>query len=107
MEKQVRAIRNVFGDAAKPLWLSEVGFTTGGGGSHRFSEQQQADAIVATYRAVGQMPDVAALVFHTLVEPTWLGSSGEAGYGVVRADLTPKPAYCALGRELGRPGACP
>jgi hypothetical protein len=105
--QQVRAVRDAYGDGAKPLWLTELGLSTTGRGAHLFTEDEQARGLVTMYRTARQMPDVRAIVFHTLLEPTWVPGASEAGFGVVRSDLSPKPAYCALALELGRPGACP
>ena len=92
--------------------MTEVGLTTTG--PFGVSERDQAIALVRQYRALEAMDDVEVATFHTLIEPKGYPGSprvddprdAEVGYGVVRKDLTPKPAYCALARERGRPRAC-
>jgi hypothetical protein len=108
----VRAVRDAYGDDSTPLWVTETGWTTSGQqsswpSSWILSEQDQATALVGLYTKISAMPDVEALMFHTLVEPKGdsLTNSG-VGYGIVRGDLTPKPAYCALARVRGKTGAC-
>jgi hypothetical protein len=102
----VRAVRNARGDTARPLWVTELGSTTTGT-EPPTSERQQADILVAAYRALRAMPDVGGIYFHTLVEPPYGITSADTGYGIVHADLSPKPAFCALAAERGRAGACP
>ena len=105
---EVRAVRNAHGDVNRPIWVTELGLTTTGSSSQgAMTEQDQAAGVVKYLRLLEAMPDVKAIIFHTLVEPRgWLGSS-EPGYGIVRRDLRPKPAYCALARALqASPSSC-
>jgi hypothetical protein len=100
--QELRVLKAGFGDRATPFWVTEVGLTTTG--PFAVSERDQATALVQQYRALEAMDDVEAVTFHTLIEPKgYPGSTrvddprdSEVGYGVVRKDLTPKPAYCAL-----------
>jgi hypothetical protein len=39
------------------------------------------------------------VILHTLLAQEQADASIESGYAILRADLTPKPAYCALARE--------
>lgn len=111
--EQVRSLRRDFGDAETPLWITEVGVTTSGQNSDwpaswLATPAEQASRLVAAYRKIVAMPDVEALMLHTLVEPrgdTLL--SPHPGFGVLRPDLTPKPAYCALAVERGQTDPCP
>jgi hypothetical protein len=100
----VRAVRDAHGDSGRPLWVTELGATTSGVGA--LNENEQAGIFVAAYRALRAMPDIGGIYFHTLVEPPYPWWDPETGYGIVRADLSPKPAFCALAAERGRPGAC-
>jgi hypothetical protein len=91
---QVRSIRDAHGDGTKPLWITETGLSTMG--SIRFSLADQATGLVGQYLAVAGAPDIQALAVHTLVDPVGANGLANSGYGVVNADLSPKPAFCAL-----------
>jgi hypothetical protein len=95
---QVRSIRAAHGDGDKPLWITETGLSTMGSDPYRFSPSDQAGGLVAQYLALATAPDVQALAMHTLVDPTGPNGQAVSGYGVVNADLSPKPAFCALAR---------
>lgn len=96
----VRAIRNAAGARRAPLWVTETGFTTTGPQPPRVDEREQARLLIDTYRALKRRRDVRVVIFHTLIDPGADPSSPESGYGIVRRDFSPKPAYCALAREL-------
>lgn len=98
-----REVRAMHGDDATPLWLSELGLTTSGGA---FSEHDQAIAVPKLYTTMRQDPEIRGIYVHTVLEndnPT----VSERGYGVMRADLTPKPAYCALAMANASTWRCP
>ncbi|HEX8067837.1 MAG TPA: hypothetical protein VF520_15060 [Thermoleophilaceae bacterium] len=98
---QVRQVAAANGDAGRRLWVTEVGYST----YDDYTEQQQADGLVAIYRKVMPMSDVDALIVHALIDPP----GPEAGFGVVQplhpplGLFRPKPAYCALAAERGVP----
>ena len=100
----LRAVRDSFGDHDKPLWITETGLTTSG--PDAVTEQQQADALGATYRLLAGMADVDAVMVHSLIEPDRDASDPETGFGVLRRDLSAKPAFCALAALRGRADAC-
>jgi hypothetical protein len=102
----VRGVRDSFGDRSKPLWVTEVGLTTSGNPWPRaWSEEEQATGLALQYRALAGMTDVQGVFLHTLVEPPLdRPGSPEPGYGVVRRDFTPKPAYCAIASARGASG---
>ena len=58
------------------------------------------------YRKAKRSGYVRAVIFYVLAE----GNAQEAPYwdsfGVLRSDLSPKPAYCELARRLGGREAC-
>jgi endo-1,4-beta-mannosidase len=109
---QVRGVLREFGDTGKPLWVTEIGLSSkGSGSSFAVTEKEQADGLVAIYRTLRQQPDVTVALFHTLVEPIskWYANPADprdqtVGFGVLRQDLTPKPAFCALAAVRGAPG---
>jgi hypothetical protein len=98
-----RSVRNAHGDST-PFWATELGYsTTGPSPAWGFSGQQQADGLVSAYRTLASMEDVKVVTFHMLIESRPKSATDhQAGFGVMRRDLTPKPAYCALARERGR-----
>jgi hypothetical protein len=109
---QVRAVFREFGDSGKPIWATEIGFSSKGSGAQFFvTERQQADALVAAYRTLRAQPDVKVALFHTLVEPVskWYPDPADSrdqlvGFGITRQDLSPKPAFCALAAARGAAG---
>lgn len=105
--RRVREVRDSFGDQAKPLWATEFGLTTTGNPWPQvWSEEQQAIGLTAHYEAMAAMPDVKAAFIHTLLEEDSSRDGIGPGYGLVRGDGTPKPAYCAIAAARGRPAAC-
>ena len=102
----MRGVQRRYHDAT-PLWITEVGLSTTGQGQPRpASPTEQARGLVSIYKRLRAMSDVKAIVFHTLIEPRGAPTDPEVGFGVVRRDLHPKPAYCALTRELGPKTVC-
>ena len=98
--------RDEAGDGAKPIWVTEVGASTKGPpGPALYNEAGQAEALVESFRRLSEEVDVTVVLVHTLVERRVPGVAG--GFGVVRRDFSPKPAYCALGRELRASFRCP
>jgi polysaccharide biosynthesis protein PslG len=98
--REAREVRNARGDPRMPLWVTETGFsTTDDDPLFRVTENEQATAIADNYRRLKAEPDVDAIIFHALIEPPEGGRNG--GFGIVRGDLSLKPAYCALARAVG------
>jgi hypothetical protein len=109
----IRRLRDRLGRRGAALWVTELGLsTTGPPGPrdlHRFDDAEQARSLVHQYRLLSAMPDIAAVIVHTLVEPHWPGErERELGFGIVRRDgLVPKQAYCALAQEMRSGFECP
>jgi hypothetical protein len=103
----LRRVRNRFDDRATPLWLTEVGIggTAGQRRQGSVGLVRQGPILVRMYRSV-QGGDVRAFLVYSLRETKTEGPKFEP-YGVVRASLRPKPAYCSLAMRLGRVRACP
>ena len=94
-------VRDAHGDSEKPIWVTELGVTTTGTDPGlRWTPPGQARELVGAYRRLARTPGVELVAIHTLVEPLADPANSEAGYGLVRGDLSPKPAYCALAREV-------
>lgn len=107
----IRAVRDSNGDSAKPLWVTEFGLsTTGDDPLNVFTAEQQAQGLVADYRAIRAMPDVDLVTIHTLIEPKGRNDydplDREVGFGVADRYLRPKPAFCALSAARGVRAPC-
>jgi polysaccharide biosynthesis protein PslG len=103
---QLRRVRDRFGDRATPLWITEVGVggTSAGPGEASVGLARQGPVLARMYRSA-QRSDVRALIFYALRDSPVEGPKFEP-FGVVRADLRPKPAYCYLASHLGGVRAC-
>lgn len=102
----VRSLRDRFRADGPPLWVTETGFTTSGPQPPGLTEADQAVSLVNLYRTFRGQPDVQAVVINSLLESSGDRTSPNAGYGIVRFDLTKKPAYCELARELWKGAPC-
>ena len=95
----LRATMAAYGDESKPVWATEVGWTTCGTGDHAWltvTPQQQADYLALAWRrAGGELPWLKGFT-------VWNLSNGlperdeKAGYSLLYQDGTPKPACEAL-----------
>lgn len=106
---EVRDIRDSAGAGTTKLWVTEVGVTTGDpmNRNYVFNENDQAVMDGRLVQKLKTMPDVAAIVVHTLVTPPL--SLLENGYAVINAlpGLTPRPAFCELARVNATAYRCP
>ena len=94
-----------FGDAAKPLWVTEVGVHEGDG----YTLDQQADALVRIYTLFRRIANIPVLVYHRLIDYDGAGGYPETErYGVISQSGQLKPAYCAMAavREMPTPPLC-
>jgi hypothetical protein len=103
----IRAVRDGQGDRGRPLWITELGFATGmpaqtkgvAGAQPQVSEREQADGLIALYDAAARMPDVKLFLAYRIKDDA--DSPFERGFGVLRSDWTPKPAFCRLQARFG------
>jgi GH35 family endo-1,4-beta-xylanase len=102
----LRAIMEAHGDGDKPIWVTELGWTTAGveeGSWLTVTPQQQADYLAGAWRRA--LTDEMAWV---QVFTVWNLSQGlpptdeMAGYSLLDESGEPKPAYHALQAELNR-----
>ncbi len=103
---RLRRVRDRFRDRATPLWITEVGI---GGTSARRREgsvglARQGPILARMYRST-QRSDVRAFIIYALRDWPTEGPKFEP-FGVVGADLRPKPAYCYLASHLGGTRPC-
>ena len=88
-------------------WLTELGWPTGCD-RNTYSERQQAAYFVRAYLAAAGSGCSAAINGYDFVDDGFNVLERENNFGIVRRDLTPKPAYRALAKVFlsfteGRP----
>lgn len=96
----VKDVRSANGDSV-PLWVTEMGMTTS-----VFSAYEQAITLPALRQALLGDPEIRGVYLHTLYDDPTNSEPEERGYGLLGADGTPKPAYCALARASGSRAPC-
>jgi hypothetical protein len=103
---RLRRVRDRFHDRSTPLWITEVGVggTSAQGGKGSVDLAAQGPILARMYRST-QGSDVRAFIIYSLRESPVEGPGFEP-FGVVGAQLRPKPAYCYLGRRLGGVRLC-
>jgi len=103
-------------DDPKPIWLTELGWTTSsqpcdpGAGFYQggVSEAAQAAYVTKAFELVEQDPYVQVAMWYALRNHPGLGNrdTAEARYGLVRTDFRLRPSYCAF-KRYARPSALP
>jgi hypothetical protein len=83
----------------KPIWFTEMGWSTAStGGSCVVDEQTQASYLTQAYKIADQDPYVQVALWYNFREDYF--STGpsyfDGGFGMMRKDFTPKPAYYAF-----------
>jgi hypothetical protein len=92
-----------FGDASKPVWVTEAGVSNYGD-DEGYNLDQQAEALVNMYGLLRRVANVPVVIFHRFVDdPFGGGSPKESGYGVLDRFDNAKPAYCAVATARGEP----
>lgn len=101
---EIRATMVANGDQSKPVFLTEIGYSTSTG-TGGWTEQQQAAYLAESFRALEAYPWLAAAIWYQLRNVSWYGDAPalqEANFGLERSDWTLKPAYAAF-RDYTRP----
>jgi hypothetical protein len=82
----------------KPIVFSQLSYSSAAG---EYTEAEQAEAYAASLELTEQMPGVTDVIIARLLD----NGDGDkvSGFGVLRADLSPKPAYCAIADVRGVP----
>ena len=96
--EEVRRVMEANGDAAKQIWITEMGWTTYSG-SGGVTEAQQADYLVKGYRRLESYPYVRAALqysFRNVVARAEDPFDDMAHLGLLRIDFSRKPAYYAF-----------
>ena len=106
MLTEVRDIRDANGDDT-PLFVSELGVTDTGTDDGSLDDRHQALTLARMLGALRAMPDVTGTEIHTLVDVARAAqTSSDRGFGMLRLDLSPKPAYCAIAEFQGAAFSC-
>lgn len=100
----IRAVMEKFGEGDKPMWLTEFGWNTtpdptnGNDFARYVTEQQQAEYTMQAFE-IGRSYDWMGVMFvwNLNFQVTTSGPNDEKwGYGVLRRDWSPRPAFAAL-----------
>jgi hypothetical protein len=102
--QQAIAARDAAGGASTPIWVTETGISSTGPGA--VSEVEQASALVRLYERLAAIAAVRMIIFHTLVPPPGAADATGTGFAVLRPNLSPKPAFCALSAMLRGHSQC-
>lgn len=99
----MRQVRDSAGDAQTPFWITETGYPTASPEARGVSQGLQASRLVEITRLALAEPDVEMVLLYSLVDQGEDPRQAEHGFGVVRTDLTPKPALKAIAALTGAP----
>jgi polysaccharide biosynthesis protein PslG len=91
----LRAVMDRHGDDGTKIWITEFGAPTGTG-PHAVSEDDQAAALLQARDQVENWDWAGPLMYYELVDGGTDPSDPEQNFGVLREDLSPKPAAEAL-----------
>jgi polysaccharide biosynthesis protein PslG len=94
--REVRDLMLRYGDA-KPMWLTEFGWSTTSD-NWGVSSQAQADYLLRAYRMLEQDPYVQVAIWYNFRNNWWDRDADgwEFQCGLMRTDFTPKPSYAAF-----------
>lgn len=91
----LRAVMESRGDGAKKIWITEFGAPTGTG-PYAVSDDAQATTLLEARRQVAKWDWAGPLIYYELVDGGNDPADVEQNFGVLRQDLSPKPAAQAL-----------
>jgi polysaccharide biosynthesis protein PslG len=88
---------------SKPIVLTQLSYSSAPG---FYTEAQQAEALVSSYEVARRIATVPLVIVSRLFDNG--GGSKVQGFGVLRSDRAPKPAYCELAaaRGVATPPGC-
>jgi cellulase (glycosyl hydrolase family 5) len=87
------------GDGDKPIWFTEFGWSSADTGSNCVvDEQTQASYLTRALQLANQDSYVQMALWYNFREDYWSTGSSyfDGGFGLIRKDFTPKPAYYAF-----------
>jgi hypothetical protein len=88
--KQVKALRSLH----KPIWFSEIGWPAGAGCASCAGEVEQARYLVRFY-TLAAAAGIQRVFWYDLRDDPHAASNPEAHFGLLRRDLSGKPAFVA------------
>jgi hypothetical protein len=97
---QTEALRSALAahGVSMPIAFTQLSYSTGAA-TYPYSEDQQGEALAASYDLIRSLPDTESVIVSRLFDDG--DGSKVSGFGVLRADGTPKPAYCELAQARG------
>ena len=98
----IRALMVENGDAAKPVWITEFGAPTGSG-TGAVSEWDQDAALRQAFARAGAWDWVGGFFVYQLSDGGVDTGDIEDNFGLLRHDLSPKPAWCGVLESFGGP----
>jgi polysaccharide biosynthesis protein PslG len=111
--ERLREVSDAAGDSSTPIWITEMGVSTASAPGYPTgkSEAGQKEDLLALVAMVLEDRKIPVAIIHRLVDAPYNASSDavglvDSGFGVFRADGTPKQAACALSREFRGSLAC-
>lgn len=90
-----RGIMNSYADSQKPLWVTEIGWSSNRGQTYSVSTQMQATIIVQLYLAAYTL-GVENVFWYDFRNDGASEDEREHNFGLIEHDGTPKPAYYAF-----------
>jgi hypothetical protein len=90
-----------FGDAGKPIWVTETGTSTTE--DDGFNADQQADALARMYTLFRRIENIPVVIYHRFVDQAGNPKVNERGFGVLESGGNQKPAYCAVAAAREQP----
>jgi hypothetical protein len=102
----LREIMVAHGDADKPVWITELGWTTSSSeeqARQAVTPEEQADYLVETYRQAREEWPWCTLLTVWNVGVGIPGDEKTMGYGIIKPESGPSPAYFAL-KEMPKRG---
>ena len=96
--REIRDVMVANGDAEKPMWFTEFGWSTNTLDYWGVTEAEQADWLTRAYRCVEQDPYVQVAVWYIYRNHHWANNANTwvDQLGLTRTDFSPKPAYNAF-----------
>jgi hypothetical protein len=103
--EEVEATMAANGDGAKPIWLTEFGWSTAAT-TYGVSEATQADYLSKALTKLATYPYVSVALWYNFRNTWWSHDDPgdlDADYGLLRTDFSKKPAYATLQAYTGGP----
>lgn len=98
--RYMRTTMQIYGDATKPLWLTEFGAPTAtvstGAGPVTIDDQRQAAIISDGLRYANQLGNVGPIFIYSIRDERTGAADTLKNFGVLRSDYSPKPSYSVI-----------